>query len=45
MEHQQTWGQGVRIKRVRYNPSWDTGYHESERTCDQKYSPQGRIDK
>ena len=45
MEHQQAWGQGVRIKRVRYNPSWDTGYHGSGRTCDHRYSPQGRIDR
>ena len=45
MEHQQTWGRGVRIKRVRYNPSWDTDYHGSGCTCDQRYSPQGRIDK
>ena len=45
MEHQQTWGRGVHIKRVRYNPSWDTDYHGSERTCDQRYSPQGRIDR
>ena len=45
MEHQQTWGYEVRIKRVRYSPSWDTHYHGSGRTGDQRYSPQGRIDR